>query len=672
MKSRPTTSTRAARPTKRWLAATVATTAALAVAGTGSPAASAPDDQCPAAFPVADLAAEQPVTGLTVSKGTTPDPFTGEVLGVLEDGIMPGLDMIMVRLTSPEIDRVGIWSGMSGSPVYAADGRLIGAVSYGLAFGPSTVAGVTPAADMHELLDAAPAGPAAAPPRKVAIPDRVADRLLEEKLATAAEVEDGLAQLRLPFGMAGLSQKRLTQVAKKLDLDLDGMRLASVGTTAVAEDDSFVAGGNVAAALSYGDITAAGVGTVTAVCGGEVLGFGHPMMWSGPSSLSMHAATALYIQEDPTLSGFKLANIDKDPAGTVTEDRMAAILGELGAGPTTGQITSTVHMGAKSRAGQTQVAVADWFSDIAFSHVLANQDRVFDGFGKGGADLSWTVQGKREDGTPFSISRDDIHASDYDITIESAWEVLVALYTLEYNGVEDITIDSVDFDSELTRTYDHYRLRKTELKRGGSWNKLKANAPVVLQPGKKHEAPGHAGLAGQRHAAVRQEGQGAAQVRRDARSPPRQRRQRLLPRELLVGRGRLRDVRGRARRGARRPAQRRGPVEPEHLRPPRPGGQGDQAERADRDRRGRLEEVPGPRRGVRPGRGPGQRAGGPVGPPARSTFRGSRPQAGTSRTVRLVGADVVGADGRSGIGLGLGRRAGAALDRADAGGRHLR
>jgi hypothetical protein len=37
---------------------------------------------------------------------------------------------------------------MSGSPVYAADGRLIGAVAYGLA-GASTIAGITPAADMY-------------------------------------------------------------------------------------------------------------------------------------------------------------------------------------------------------------------------------------------------------------------------------------------------------------------------------------------------------------------------------------------------------------------------------------------------------------------------------------------------------------------------------------------
>ena len=77
--------------------------------------------------------------------------------------------MVMMRLSSPEIDRVGgIWQGMSGSPVYAEDGRLIGAVAYGMSWGPSPVAGVTPFADMDTYLPPAgtarPSGSATAPP----------------------------------------------------------------------------------------------------------------------------------------------------------------------------------------------------------------------------------------------------------------------------------------------------------------------------------------------------------------------------------------------------------------------------------------------------------------------------------------------------------------------------
>ena len=76
---------------------------------------------------------------------------------MLSDGIAPDLDMIMVELAMPEFARTGgIWQGMSGSPVYAQDGRLIGAVAYGLAWGPSPIAGVTPFEEMDDHLPEPP------------------------------------------------------------------------------------------------------------------------------------------------------------------------------------------------------------------------------------------------------------------------------------------------------------------------------------------------------------------------------------------------------------------------------------------------------------------------------------------------------------------------------------
>ena len=35
-------------------------------------------------------------------QGVTPSPFTGEVLGVLKDGVLPGIDMVMARLDSTD------------------------------------------------------------------------------------------------------------------------------------------------------------------------------------------------------------------------------------------------------------------------------------------------------------------------------------------------------------------------------------------------------------------------------------------------------------------------------------------------------------------------------------------------------------------------------------------
>ena len=83
-----------------------------------------PGPSCPTPVAASTLPDSAPVHGLTVTKGTTPAPFTGTFEGVLQDGIAPGVDLILADLHSATIDKVGIWAGMSGSPVYDTHGAL--------------------------------------------------------------------------------------------------------------------------------------------------------------------------------------------------------------------------------------------------------------------------------------------------------------------------------------------------------------------------------------------------------------------------------------------------------------------------------------------------------------------------------------------------------------------
>jgi len=480
MRPRPIPST---TPRHRRAGVAVAAVAVLAVTGLGAaPARSATGPACPDPYPVSALTKGQPVTGLTVSSGTVPEGFTGEVLGVQQNGLMPGLDLVLVRLTSPELQRVGgIWSGMSGSPVYAADGRLIGAVSLGLSAGPSTVAGVTPAADMLELLSSGTTRVAA--PDKVSLPRTLARTVVREGAATARQVDGGLSPLELPFGIAGLgSQKRLAAVAKRLPLD--GVRVMRAGTTAAtgAGAEGIVPGGNLAASVAYGDITAGAVGTVTAVCGTGVVGWGHPLNWSGPATMTMHGADVLFVQEDPTFAGFKVANIGT-PVGTVDQDRITGIAGFLGATPPTSEVTSHVTSGSRSRTGTTHITVDDAFPDIAMAHLLANQDRLFDGIGKGSGTAAWTVSGTREDGTGFTLRRSDLYADPGDLSFATALDLYDALSRLAFNGVEDISFRAVDVTSTLSRSYDHYVLQRVKVRQGGAWVTVGEFDTLQLRPG---------------------------------------------------------------------------------------------------------------------------------------------------------------------------------------------
>src|ERR1700693_203607 len=78
--------------------------------------------------------------GLSVFKGTKPERFEGEVIGVLHNAL-PKQDMILIRLSGADLEKHKVIAGMSGSPVYI-DGKLIGALAYGWTFENDPLAGV--------------------------------------------------------------------------------------------------------------------------------------------------------------------------------------------------------------------------------------------------------------------------------------------------------------------------------------------------------------------------------------------------------------------------------------------------------------------------------------------------------------------------------------------------
>ena len=454
-----------------------------------APAHSIPaDPACPDAFPVADLAKGQPVDGLTVSSGNVPDVFTGEVLGVVDDGIAPDLDMIMVRLTSTEIDRVGgIWAGMSGSPVYAADGRLIGAVAYGLALGPSPVAGVTPAEEMKRLLGD-PDAPALSRARTVDLPARMQQRLVAEGDATAAQADAGMRPLPVPVGISGmLDSTRLAKATQRLGLKDAQYFRAGGAATAAGDPGEIFAGSNLAASLSYGDFSAVGTGTTTMVCDGKAVAFGHPVGFAGETSLTMHAADAVYVQEDPTLFPFKVSNAS-GPVGTISQDRLSGISGLLGIEhlPETALVHHDLTLATgRTRTGDTHVSVPEFLPDATFLAQLVNQDRLMDRIGRGSSRVHFTVTGTTRQGEPFTLVRTNRFASGFDVSAESAFEAADMVFALTENEFTDIDIDDVRFNTTMSTANRFFRVGRVEQKIGTSYRTLGQRSVVRAKPGRR-------------------------------------------------------------------------------------------------------------------------------------------------------------------------------------------
>lgn len=483
---------------RRWRPATTLAVTALvagmtAAAGSSASAVSAPAD-CPEAFPVASLTEGLPANGLTVEKGTTADPFTAEIIGVIDDGIAPGVDMILAEADSPAIQRAGgIWAGMSGSPVYAPDGRLIGAVSYSLSLAPSAIAGITPAADMLEVLERPGAEPTTfRSAQRVDVPSSLERKMVSSGAASSAEAESGMRRLPVPVGVSGLAANRVAKLAERLKdtmSDAQFHAVSAAGSGAAGDVSDIFPGSNFAAALSYGDLSASGVGTTTAVCsGGRALAFGHPFLWSGASSMSVHSSSAVTVIKDDTLGSYKIANVG-GVVGRLDQDRIAAIRAVLGAGPATVPVVSSVRStdpGGASRDGRSDITMRDYVPALSAFHLLSNLDAVGDRIGGGSSEIGWVVEGTRASGAPFSVEVRNRFADQYDISFGSIFPALEQLSRISDNPFEDAKITKVSFDGDISSEFKRYNLESVQLRRpNGTLAPIATDRPLTVVTGSK-------------------------------------------------------------------------------------------------------------------------------------------------------------------------------------------
>jgi SpoIVB peptidase S55 len=476
-------------PRARRAVVAVAIAALLALGLLAAPAAgqAAPTDPCPAAVPVSQVTAGLTGTGYTVSSGTTPEPFTARVIGVLADGIAPGLDMIIVETDSPAIQAAGgIWFGMSGSPVYTGDGRLLGAVAYGLSGAPSRIGGITPAEEMRKLLSL-PSAAQQRPPTRVRLSATLQDRIVRTGAATAAQAQAGMRQLPLPLGISGLTGAHYDKVAQATASSgkvAAAPFRAAAAPSASASPSEIVPGGNFAAALSYGDVTFGGVGTTTAVCDSLALAFGHPFTFGGKVAYSAHVADALYIQPDNLFGPFKVANLG-GVVGTVDQDRLAAIRARLGAGPAPIPVTSTVSAAGTglTRTGATQVNMDVDLPSLAAIHLLSNLDRTFQKIGEGTSYVRWTVTGTTGSGRSFTLTRPNRFASQVDISFDSIFEMLDFLSLIQSQSFEEVRFSGVTITASADEQFRRYRIEKVLQKRGSRFVEVSSRRPVRVRSG---------------------------------------------------------------------------------------------------------------------------------------------------------------------------------------------
>ncbi len=280
-------------------------------------------------LPLAEVKAGQRGEVWTVFQGTKPEPFAVEVTGIVRNALGPGKSIILCRLTDPRVQNMGAVAGMSGSPLYI-EGRYAGALSYQVQqFETVRFAGFTPAADMAEVADRVDEG---APSQGGGTADAPAPG------GAAGGPSQTFQAMRPVFALGGVSPRTAEIMAPQfasMGMGVVALGGSSQGEEAALPPDAALPGlrpgDAVSVALTTGDITLAGTGTVSRVDGNRIVAFGHPMLGLGDVQFPMCSADVVAILPS-NLQSVKIANIGP-VIGCISEDRMSAVSGLLGPGP---------------------------------------------------------------------------------------------------------------------------------------------------------------------------------------------------------------------------------------------------------------------------------------------------------------------------------------------------
>jgi SpoIVB peptidase S55 len=268
----------------------------------------------------------------TVFKGSTPEPFSVQVTGILRNALGPGKSLILCELTDSRVQLMGAVAGMSGSPLYI-EGKLAGVLSYQIQrFETVRYAGFTPISDMLEIsaMPAATKGGTAPEP----IPVR-GDR--DARSSEAAASSSQFTAMTPTFSLGGLAPNVVAALEPRfnaLGLNISGLGGNSGGdpeNAPMPQNTQLHPGGVVAVALAIGDVTIAGTGTVSHVDGNRILAFGHPMLSLGATELPMASAEIVTILPSQ-FNSIKVSNTG-GIIGAFSQDRLSGIFGEIGRKP---------------------------------------------------------------------------------------------------------------------------------------------------------------------------------------------------------------------------------------------------------------------------------------------------------------------------------------------------
>jgi hypothetical protein len=295
-------------------------------------------------FPLSQIQPGLKGVGKTVFEGDTIEEFQVEFLGVLKNAIAPKHDIILARLSGGPLDKTGVISGMSGSPVYV-DGKLVGAVALSFPFAKEALTGITPIEEMVQVVPepgSATAQRAASIDFQIAripgspdagrlIPQEESGPAIWNKLLPPDSSGSGFTGYRLPLRLGGFASdvvQAYTGLIRQMGFEPMQGGAISGGPSVTASKTDLAPGSMISLLLVRGDLNVNVDCTVTYRKGDKLYACGHRFMLTGPAKIPF-APSRVLVTVPNLASSFKVDS-PGPPMGSITQDRFGAIYGVVG------------------------------------------------------------------------------------------------------------------------------------------------------------------------------------------------------------------------------------------------------------------------------------------------------------------------------------------------------
>jgi hypothetical protein len=114
-------------------------------------------------------------------------------------------------------------------------------------------------------------------------------------------------------------------------------------------------------------------------------------------------------------------------------------------------------------------------------HLLGDTDVVADRIGKGTVRLGWTVEGRRADGSPWTLRRGNMYTSEWDASLAAPGELAGELAMIQNNGFEDVSVDTITVGGNVEQAVRQLDIVDILVKRGGHYRSVRSM--IRVRPG---------------------------------------------------------------------------------------------------------------------------------------------------------------------------------------------